>query len=341
MKNKADWKKILDGYQKEYQEFYIDRKTGVNMHQGRYKSLMDNIMLRIFENEKVFLKQMEKSVKSGWMSEDDYRNILLDVFKKFMSDYDPFAGRNIYGYITDHCTWAVRSRVDKLAGVDRNKDKDLDKEERKKKRAEKYNKTPILYEDLQKASDTTQPKVIRLKNQSDLSDEIIGDEDEHDEAFLELAAIVLDFTKNHNRKTGTPQRRLLYELFYSTDIINYCKDPYSSESLRHEHVVMSAMHIPYSNFCTALPNQYDEKNVISIKKIRENPFKTVGELVPSSASPLKPDEEAKAPLGNQPILGYMEKVEKSDIKDSGLSQQRKKYFEEVYPIFVRRRLLAQ
>ncbi len=333
MSDKATWKNTLEDYQKEYRSFYEERKTGVNSHQEQYKRLMDKIMLIIYENEDIFFLQMKKSVKKGWLSEDDYRNVLLDVFVKFRNDYNPFDGRNIQGYLFDHCTWEVLSRVDKLAGVDRNKDSGLSKEEKRKIRGEKYEKTPIVSDDPYRANDTKQTTYKKLKNQTDLSDEILDNKEEQNGAFLELAAIVLNFTKNHNKKTGSPQRKLLFELFYSNDIINYCKDPYSPDSLQHEHVVMSAMHIPYCNFCTALPNQYNEINAISIKKIQAYPFKTVGEIAPSNANPLRPDEEAKAPLGNQPILGYLEKDGKYNIDDSGVSQQKKKYFEEVCPIF--------
>ena len=333
MSDKATWKNTLKDYRKEYQSFYEERKTGVNSHQEQYDRLMKNVFAILLNNEHIFLLQMIKSVKSGWLSKEDYENIFLDAFERFKINYDPSGGRNIYGYISDYCTWAAKSRVDKLAGVDRNKDKGLSKEEKIKIRGEKYEKTPILSDDPYRANSTKQTTYKKLKNQTDLSDEIFDNDEDQDGVFLELAAIVLDFTKNHNKKTGSPQRKLLYELFYSNDIINFCKDPYSPDSLQHEHVVMSAMHIPYCNFCTALPNQYNENNAISIKKIQAYPFKTVGEIAPSNANPLNPDEEAKAPLDNQPILGYLEKNGKYGIGDSGVSQQKKKYYEEVCPIF--------
>ena len=337
MKNKADWKIQLDECQEEYKTIYSDRKTGVNMHQSGFNRIFEKVLLNVLKNENAFIRHMQKSVVGGWLSDDDYQVILMDVLEKFKNHYDPFAGKSIYGYIFDHCRWLALSRVDKMAGI--NKAKDTEEEKR-----EKYSRIPISFTQIEEMS-YSQDKYgdVFLENEEEslnyMANDGYADEDDSDDVFLEFSAIVLDFTKNHNRKTGSSQRRLLYELFYSTDIINYAKDVRNPDTLRHERVVMSAMHIPYSNFCTALPNQYDERYPISIQKIRKNKLKTVGELAPSSATPPNADEEAKAPLKNQPILGYMEKVERSVIDDQRLSQQKAKFYEEVCPIFKKRRLL--
>lgn len=164
-----------------------------------------------------------------------------------------------------------------------------------------------------------------------------ADFDKHfvmDAQLSELASQILHFMKRHKGSQATERNRMFYELFYSTDIINYLKVTEDTESFQHERDIMSAMHFSYTNFCTDRKDPYMREEAITPCAIVSKELAKNGEVLPydkvGKKSKADNDERLAIPLQNEVVRGYLEREEDDKVSSALISNKMKKYMQDMY-----------
>lgn len=135
--------------------------------------------------------------------------------------------------------------------------------------------------------------------------------------YAELAALVLNFARNHTGRQANEARRKWYRIFFTEDMTETYKTyPFA---FSHERDIFDAMLLPYLDY-------YMSRRCRTGGEIALTPLRPYGEVVPAREGSR---EETKVPLPADVSLAYLSLCEGGSATAGARSNQLKFYREEV------------
>ena len=135
--------------------------------------------------------------------------------------------------------------------------------------------------------------------------------------YVEMAALVLNFARNHTRRQANESRRNWYRIFFTEDMTLTYKT--KSYAFSHERDIFDAMLLPYLDYYMSRPCRTG-------MEIACTPLRPYGEVVPAREGG---GEETKVPLPADVSLAYLSLCEGVSATAGARSNQLKFYREEV------------
>lgn len=135
--------------------------------------------------------------------------------------------------------------------------------------------------------------------------------------YAEMAALVLNFARNHSGRQANESRRNWYRIFFTEDMTLTYKT--KSYAFSHERDIFEAMLLPYLDYYMSRPCRTGEE-------IAYTPLRPYGEVVPARKGS---GRETKVPLPADVSLAYLAQCESSPTTAGARSNQLKFYREEV------------
>lgn len=251
------------------------------------ESLRQQVFLLSFE---LFDRKFRKIKTGEWVEADP--GVFITAFEKAIRNYSPDKGKfcNYLSFLLE------KRRFDQL-----------ESDSKHAPRADSLDAPVSASED----NDLTLGDVTAA-TEGDPDSEIM-----FEELYVEMAALVLNFARNHTGRQANESRRKWYRIFFTEDMtLTYKTKPYA---FSHERDIFDAMLLPYLDYYMSRPCRTGEE-------IACTPLRPYGEVVPAREGS---GEETKVPLPADVSLAYLSQCEGVSATAGARSNQLNFYREEV------------